>query len=68
MSETRELSKILHGTSEWVIAYARSGEASAKAAGTVVEQARTTHAGIKEKFDRAPVDLTGVNRDWLRQE
>ncbi|MFI0929699.1 hypothetical protein ACH4TP_38110 [Streptomyces sp. NPDC021012] len=68
VSETRELAQILRGVSEAVIAYAAAGDTTAKAAGAALDQARTTHSGIKEQFDRAPVDLSDVNREWLRQE
>ncbi|MFC8953711.1 hypothetical protein ACFT8P_13925 [Streptomyces sp. NPDC057101] len=68
VSETRELSRILRGVSEAAIAYANAGDTTTKAAAAAVAQARTTHAGIHEAYGRAPVDLSGVNREWLRQE
>ncbi|MFD3337415.1 hypothetical protein ACFWV1_33010 [Streptomyces sp. NPDC058700] len=68
VSETRELSRILRGVSEAAIAYANAGDTTTKAAAATVAQARTTHAAIHEAYSRAPVDLSGVNREWLRQE
>lgn len=68
VAETRELSRILHGISDAVVAYASAGETTAKAAAAAGEQARTTHSGIHEAFGRAPVDLSGVKSGWLRQE
>lgn len=68
VSETRELARILRGVSEAAIAYANAGDTTTKAAAAAGAQARTTHAGIHEAYGRAPVDLSGVNREWLRQE
>lgn len=68
VSETHELARILRGVSEAAIAYADGGDTTTKAAAAAGAQARTTHAGIHEAFGRAPVDLSGVDREWLRQE
>ncbi|MEU6979586.1 hypothetical protein [Streptomyces sp. NPDC046371] len=68
VSETKELAKIMLGLGGSVTDYAASGEATARAAGAAVEQAKRTHSGIQEQFNRAPVDLSNVNRQWLWQE
>ncbi|MFF2307355.1 hypothetical protein ACFVVP_33225 [Streptomyces sp. NPDC058128] len=68
VSETRDLAKLLGGLSEDAISYAVAEDITVKNAGVAIDQARASHAGIKEQFGRAPVDLSGVNRDWLRQE
>lgn len=68
VAETRELSKIMAGLSKATIAYANAGDTTAKMADAAHQQARTTHAGIQEAYTRSPVDLQGLNREWLRQE
>uniref|UniRef100_UPI003F49604D hypothetical protein n=1 Tax=Streptomyces sp. CA-141956 TaxID=3240051 RepID=UPI003F49604D len=68
VSESSELARILRGIGIAAIAYASAGDTTARSAAAAGEQARTTHAGIKEQYDRAPVHLSSVNREWLRQE
>ncbi|MFE5828977.1 hypothetical protein ACFQ8W_01690 [Streptomyces sp. NPDC056508] len=68
VSETTELAKTLRGVSEAVITYANAGDATARAAAAAGKQAHTAHAGIHEAYGRSTVDLSGVNREWLRQE
>jgi hypothetical protein len=67
-SETRDLSRLMNGVSEAAIEYASAGDTTAKYATAAYDQAHTTHGGIQEAFTRAPVDMTNLNREWLRQE
>lgn len=69
ISECQELAKIIRGVSDGAISYAAKGADTAKAAKAAGDQARTTHAGFQEAFDRSTVtDLEKVSRDWLEQE
>jgi methyl-accepting chemotaxis protein len=70
VSETREVSKIMAGLSEAVIAYATAGDNTAKAAQAAHEQNHASHDGIHEAVGRSPVgpDIYSVERDWFRQE
>lgn len=68
-SECQELSKIIRGVSDAAIAYAAKGADTAKAAKAAGDQARSTHGGFQEAFDRSTVtDLEKVSRDWLEQQ
>ncbi|MFJ2915041.1 hypothetical protein ACIO8F_37895 [Streptomyces sp. NPDC087228] len=69
LAECQELSKIIRGVSEAAINYAAKTSDTAKAAKAAGDQARTTHAGFQEAFDRSDVDgLEKVSRDWFEQE
>ncbi|MFZ3475956.1 hypothetical protein ACODT4_43990 [Streptomyces sp. 2.9] len=69
LAECQELSKIIRGVSEAAISYASKTSDTAKAAKAAGDQARTTHAGFQEAFDRSDVtDLQKVSRDWFEQE
>jgi hypothetical protein len=68
VAEAKEVAKVLRGVGTAVLAYSAAGNTTARVAAAAAEQARTTHAGIKEQVGRAPVDITGVNREFLRQE
>lgn len=69
ISECQELAKIIRGVSDGAISYAAKGNDTAKAAKAAGDQARTTHAGFQEAFDRSDVtDLENVSRDWFEQE
>jgi hypothetical protein len=69
IAECTELAKIIRGVSERAIHYAAMGADTAKAAKAAGDQARTTHAGFQEAFDRSPItDLENVSRDWFEQE
>ncbi|MBB1260399.1 hypothetical protein [Streptomyces alkaliterrae] len=68
-SECQELAKVIRGVSEGAIHYAAKAHDTAKAAAAAGDQARTTHAGFQEAFDRSDVtDLERVSRDWFEQE
>lgn len=68
VSETSELSKIMRGVSEAALAYASAGDNTTKAAKAAYDQAHTTHNGIQEAYSRSTVNISNLNREWLRQE
>lgn len=68
IAETTELSKIMQGLSEASIAYASAGDTTAKAAQAAHDQTRTSHGGIQEAYSRAPVDISNMKPEWLRQQ
>ncbi|WP_149563183.1 hypothetical protein [Streptomyces cacaoi] len=68
-SECQELARTIRGVSEGAIQYASKAHDTSKAAAAAGDQARTTHAGLQEAFDRSNVtDLEKVSREWLAQE
>lgn len=68
-SECLELAKIIRGVSKGAIQYAACAQDTSKAAAAVGAQARTTHGGFQEAFDRSTVTgLEKVSRDWFEQE
>ncbi|MER6092434.1 hypothetical protein [Streptomyces bluensis] len=69
IAECQELAKIIRGVSDGAIQYAAKGIDTAKAAKAAGDQARSTHGGFQEAFDRSNVTgLENVSRDWLEQE
>ncbi|MBW1603558.1 hypothetical protein JJV70_15895 [Streptomyces sp. JJ66] len=69
LAECQELSKIIRGVSDGAMTYASKTADTAKTAKAAGDQARTTHAGFQEAFDRSDVtDLEKVSRDWFEQE
>lgn len=69
LAECQELAKTIRGVSDGAISYAAKGFDTARQARAAADQARTTHGGFQEAFDRSTV--TGkedVSRDWLEQE
>ncbi|GGZ89756.1 hypothetical protein GCM10010371_57050 [Streptomyces subrutilus] len=69
LAECQELAKVIRGVSEGALTYASKTSDTAKAAKAAGDQARTTHAGFQEAFDRSDVDgLEKVSRDWFEQE
>ncbi|MFB6807621.1 MULTISPECIES: hypothetical protein [unclassified Streptomyces] len=69
LAECQELAKVIRGVSDGAINYAAKTSDTAKAAKAAGDQARTTHAGFQEAFDRSDVaDLDKVSRDWFEQE
>ena len=69
IAECQELSKTIGGMSDGALAYAAKADDTAKAAKAAGDQARTTHAGFQEAFDRSTVTgLENVSRDWFEQE
>ncbi|MFG2540661.1 hypothetical protein ACGFU4_36025 [Streptomyces sp. NPDC048511] len=69
ISECQELAKVIRGVSDGAISYAAKGTDTAKAAKAAGDQARATHGGFQEAFDRSTVTgLENVSRDWFEQE
>lgn len=70
VGETKELSKIMAGLSEAVLAYASAGDNTAKAAQAAHAQNHASHDRIHEAASRSPVgrEIYDVNREWFRQE
>lgn len=69
IAECQELAKVIRGVSDGAITYASKTADTAKAAKAAGDQARTTHGGFQEAFDRSTVTgLENVSRDWLEQE
>jgi hypothetical protein len=70
IGETQQLSKIMAGVSEAVIAYASAGHTTVKTAQATQNQNQSSHYGIGEAASRSPVGkaIYDVNRDWFRQE
>ncbi|MEW1639293.1 hypothetical protein AB0469_35225 [Streptomyces sp. NPDC093801] len=69
LAECQDLVNAIRGVSEGAMAYAAKTADTAKAAKAAADQARTTHAGFQEHFDRSDVtDLDKVSRDWFEQE
>ncbi|WP_372412024.1 hypothetical protein [Streptomyces luteireticuli] len=69
LAECQELAKVIRGVSQGALTYAAKTADTAKAAKAAGDQARTTHAGFQEAFDRSDVDgLEKVSRDWFEQE
>ncbi|MFD5696395.1 hypothetical protein [Streptomyces rubiginosohelvolus] len=69
LAECQELSRVILGVSDGAITYAAKTADTAKAAKAAGDQARTTHAGFQEAFDRSNVtNLEKVSREWFEQE
>jgi hypothetical protein len=69
IAECQELAKVIRGVSDGAITYASKASDTAKAAKAAGDQARTSHGGFQEAFDRSTVTgLENVSRDWLEQE
>ncbi|WP_331763104.1 hypothetical protein OG571_47235 (plasmid) [Streptomyces sp. NBC_01369] len=68
VAETRDLAKTMTGVSEASAAYAAAADNTTRAATAAVDQARASHDGIHEAVNRAPVDVSGLNRQWVTPE
>jgi methyl-accepting chemotaxis protein len=68
ISETRETAKLMASLSAGARTYASAGDTTARAAKAAHDQAHASHDGINEKINRSPVDVSNLNREWLRQE
>ncbi|MEE1812728.1 hypothetical protein [Streptomyces sp. BE133] len=68
VAETRELAKMMTGVSEASAAYAAAADNTTRAATAAVDQARASHDGIHEAVNRSPVDVSGLNRQWVTPE
>ncbi|MEV6146416.1 hypothetical protein [Streptomyces sp. NPDC051992] len=68
VAETRDLVKVMEGVSEASAAYAAAADTTTRAARAAVDQARASHDGIHEAVNRSPVDVSGLNRQWVTPE
>lgn len=68
IAETRELVKVMEGVSAASAAYAAASDTTARSATAAVSQARSSHDGIQEAVNRAPVDTTNLKRQWITPE
>ncbi|MFF1444129.1 hypothetical protein [Streptomyces sp. NPDC058295] len=69
VAECQELSKAIRGVSDTANTYAAKGVDTAKAAKAAADQARSTHGGFQEAFDRSSITgIEDVSRDWFEQE
>lgn len=66
VGETRELSRIMQGVSTAALAYANAADEASRAAVAAERETVTTHGGIKEARDQAPVEM--ADRVWYTQE
>lgn len=68
VADSQEFSRVIKGLSDGILSYAAKGKDTARQAKAVSDQARTTHGGFQEKFDRSTVDgLENVDREWFAQ-
>jgi hypothetical protein len=68
VSETRELGRTMMGVASAAFAYAAAGDVTARSATAADDQAHDSHDGINEAYSRATVDVSNLDREWLRQE
>lgn len=69
VADALEFSKVIKGVSDGILSYAAKGQDTARQARSVNDQARSTHGGFQEAFDRSNVDgLENVSREWFAQE
>lgn len=69
VSETNDFGKITAGLSQSALAYAASGQDTARSARAAGDQTRASHDGIDEALARSSVDgIYDVDADWLAQE
>lgn len=68
VAETLALAQLMDGLSDSAYAYASAADTTSKAAKAAHDQNQASHGGIAEAVQRSTVDVSGLNRDWLRQE
>jgi hypothetical protein len=70
VGETHEVSKIMQGLSEAVLAYAVAGDTTSRAATAAHDANRDSHDGINEATARSTVghDVYEVDRGWFERE
>jgi hypothetical protein len=70
VGETQQLSKIMDGLSDAVIAYATAGDNTSKAAQAAHDANKTSHDRINEAVRRSTVgrDIHDVDNTWLAQD
>lgn len=65
VAETRELAQTMGTVSAASDAYASASDTTARMATAAVNQARASHDGIQEAVNRSPVNVSGLNRQWV---
>jgi hypothetical protein len=68
VAETRELAKATSILGDAARSYATAGNTTARAAKAAHDQARSSHGGINEAYNRAQVDVRNLKPEWLRQQ
>ena len=68
VAETQQLATITAGVSQAAIAYASAGDTTSKAAQAAGAQAKASHGGIYEAYNRATVDISAMKPQWLSKE
>lgn len=68
IAETNELAKNADGVSQASLAYAAAGDTTARAMKAAHDQAHASHDGINEAVSRSTVNVSRLDREWLRQE
>lgn len=68
LGETRQLAGIVSGVSQGAIAYVAAADTTARTARAAHDQTRSSHGGIHQAYQRAPVDISNMKPDWLRQD
>lgn len=68
VSETQDLARIMAGLSEAALTYASATDTTSRTARAAHDQAHASHGGIQEAVQRGTVDVSNLNREWLRQE
>lgn len=69
VADSQELSRVIKGLSDGILTYAAKAQDTAKQAKAAGDQAKSTHGGFQEAFDRSSVaGLENVDRDWFAQE
>lgn len=68
LAETSALARLMDGISDSAIAYVSAADTTARSAQAARDQNQASHGGISEAVSRSPVDVSNLNRVWLRQE
>lgn len=70
VAETHEVSKMMQGLSDAVLAYASAGDNTSRAAAAAHAANRDSHDGINEAVSRSTVgrDIHNIDRGWFERE
>ena len=68
VAETTSLARLMDGLSDSARAYASAADTTARSAQAAHHQNQASHGGIAEAVSRSQVDVTRLDREWLRQE
>lgn len=68
IAEAHQLARITAGVSQAAVAYANAGDTTGKAAQAAGAQAKASHGGINEAYNRSTVDISHMKPQWLTQE